>query len=331
MSVQKNVLDYLLKNSDSPISGQALASLFNVSRNAIWKAIEQLRQQGYQIESKRNQGYQLKAVSDELDTQQISLTLSDVWSDLYIEVHKEVSSTNDLAKQFSIDFPGKSGLFISEKQTQGRGRRGRAFHSVLSNGLYFSLALKPNVKEAKDVPRYTIAAATALVQSIEEATGLSAQIKWVNDVFYKQRKIAGILSEAISDLELGGFSAVIIGIGINLSGDFTAASSEVQDVAGTLFENIIPDSFNRNTFLSNFLNHLGNYHLDLTAPTFIEIYRQHLMGLNKEVSYSINNEQHSGIIEGIDQDGHLLVRQRNGSIEILLGQEVHFSSKQFAK
>lgn len=331
MSVQTLVLNYLMSNQNLPVSGQTLAEEFSVSRNAIWKAIEILRQKGYHIDSQRNTGYQLKGISHQLDPEQILHQIDDFWQDLHIEHHKEVTSTNDLAKQFNITNPGKNGLFIAEKQTQGRGRRGRNFHSDLSQGLYFSLTIKPKVVDPQDVPRYTIAAATAVVQAIEALTGKNIQIKWVNDLFYKGRKIAGILSEAVTDLETGGFSAIVIGIGINLSGDFTAATQDVQDVAGTLFGETLPDSFNPNHLLKTFLNYFGHYHLDLLSPDFMTIYRDHLLGLNQEVTYQINTKEHSGIIEGIDSDGHLLVRQSNGELETLIGQEVHFSSKQFAQ
>lgn len=331
MSVQTLVLDYLMSNQRQPISGQTLADEFSVSRNAIWKAIEQLRQAGYQIDSQRNTGYQLIGVSHQIDSKQILHQIDDFWQDLHIEYHQEVTSTNDLAKQFNITNRGKNGLFIAEKQSQGRGRRGRSFHSQLTEGLYFSLTIKPQVENSQDMPRYTLAAATAVVQAIEALTGKNIQIKWVNDLFYQGRKISGILSEAVTDLESGGFSAIVIGIGINLSGDFTDASQDVQDVAGTLFGETLPESFNPNQFLKVFLEYFGQYHLNLLAPDFMMIYRDHLLGLNQEVTYSINNQEHRGKIEGIDQDGHLLVRQANGEMETLLGQEVHFSSKQFAQ
>lgn len=331
MSVQNLVLDYLMTNQSQPISGQTLADEFSVSRNAIWKAIEQLRQAGYQIDSQRNTGYQLIGVSHQIDSKQILHQIDDFWQDLHIEYHQEVTSTNDLAKQFNITNRGKNGLFIAEKQSQGRGRRGRNFHSQLTEGLYFSLTIKPQVENSQDVPRYTLAAATAVVQAIEALTGKNIQIKWVNDLFYKGRKISGILSEAVTDLESGGFSAIVIGIGINLSGNFSDASQDVQDVAGTLFGETLPESFNPNQFLKVFLEYFGQYHLNLLAPDFMAVYRDHLLGLNQEVTYSINNQEHRGKIEGIDQNGHLLVRQANGQIETLLGQEVHFSSKQFAQ
>lgn len=331
MSVQKLVLEYLMSHQNQPISGQALADEFSVSRNAVWKAIEILRQKGYQIVSQGNTGYQLKGMSHQLDPEQILHQIDEMWEGLYIENHKEVTSTNDLAKQFNITNRGQNGLFIAEKQTQGRGRRGRNFHSDLSKGLYFSLTIRPKVDDPQDVPRYTIAAATAVVQAIEALTDKDIKIKWVNDLFYNGRKISGILSEAVTDLETGGFSAIVIGIGINLSGDFSAASQDVQDVAGTLFGESLRESFNPNQFLKTFLNYFGRYHLDLLAPDFLSIYRDHLLGLNQEVTYLINKEKHRGIIEGIDTDGHLLVRQTNGQLETLIGQEVHFSSKQFAQ
>lgn len=137
MSVQNNVLDILLHHTDMPISGQVLADKLNVSRNAVWKAIEQLRQQGYHIESHRTSGYQLKEVSKQIDASQITTQQASVWDNLHIEIFDEVTSTNNLAKEFAIKTPGKNALFVSEKQSQGRGRHGRSFVSNLEAGLYF--------------------------------------------------------------------------------------------------------------------------------------------------------------------------------------------------
>ena len=328
MTVMAQVLKFLLDNGQAAVSGQALADELHVSRNAIWKAVQQLRERGYHIDSNAK-GYTLLHKTIELDPQQISYSLTELWDDLHIEIHDTVESTNDLAKQFAIKHPQRSALFVATHQSKGRGRRGRSFHSALISGLYFSLVF-PTMNEATtDIPRYTLVAASAIVEALETLTNQTFQIKWVNDLFYQHKKIGGILSEATTDLESGGISAVIIGIGLNLAGSFAEADAQTQQVAGTIFNEALPDSFNRNQLLQHFLERFGTYRKHFQDKTYLQTYKEHLLGVGKHVHYQKGNISHEGIIEGIDHDGQLLVRDLKGELHTLFSQEVHFSSSQF--
>lgn len=329
MSVQNKVLEFLLHHTDTSISGQVLADNLNVSRNAVWKAVEQLRQQGYQIDSQRNSGYQLKQVSKQIDASQITAQLGPIWEALNVEVFQEVTSTNNLAKEFAIKHPGKNALFVSETQSAGRGRHGRSFLSNLEEGLYFSLVLKPSTTDSRYIPRYTIAAATAIAKAVEEMIQKPLQIKWVNDLFYKGLKVGGILSEATTDLESGTISAVVIGIGLNLAGSFHDAPAEVAQVAGTLYPDKLPANFNRNRLLNLFLTYFAPYHANLVEADFMPEYSQRLLGMNQHVEYQLNNLARQGIMIGINLDGHLLVKEASGEVVELMGQDIHLSSQQF--
>lgn len=329
MSVQNKVLDILLHHTDTPISGQVLADHLNVSRNAVWKAVEQLRQQGYQIDSQRNAGYQLKQVSKQIDANQITAQLDSIWEDLHVEVFQEVTSTNNLAKEFAIKNPGKNALFVSEKQSAGRGRHGRSFLSTIGEGLYFSLVIQPSTTNTQYIPRYTIAAATAVAKAVEELIHQPLQIKWVNDLFYKGLKVGGILSEATTNLESGTISAVVIGIGLNLAGNFHDAPDDVAQVAGTLFSGKLPADFNRNRLLNLFLTYFAPYHTNLMDSDFMPDYSQRLLGMNQQVEYQLNQQARQGTIIGLNPDGHLLVKEASGEVVELMGQDIHLSSQQF--
>ena len=235
MSTQDEILAVLLEQDGQPISGQSLADQLGLSRTAVWKAVESLRQQGYQIASLSKKGYLLEKVSHTLDAQQIKRDLDAPFESLHVALYDSVTSTNDLAKQFAIQSPGQAGLFIARKQTQGRGRSGRHFHSDIASGLYLSVVFQPQVTDLEEVPQYTLLAASAMVSALEAASGQKVRIKWVNDLFCRGRKIAGILTEATTDIESRSLSSIIIGIGLNLSGDFSQAEAATQSVAGTLF------------------------------------------------------------------------------------------------
>lgn len=259
-----------------------------------------------------------------LDEKQI---LKDWCQPLEITILESTTSTNDVAKKQLRD--GKDGplLIATNKQTAGRGRLGRSFYSELSHGLYFSLAFQPKNVKFEDIPQYTILAATALVETLEQMTDKTLSIKWVNDIFYNGRKISGILSEMVTADEMG----VVVGIGINFAGEFSETSKEVQEVAGTLFGKETPDAFNQNEFLHNFIERFATFHKHFEEKEFMPIYEKHLLGIGEKVYYFIQNEKHIGTILGINNQGHLEVKKADGALETLYSQEVHFSSAQFLR
>lgn len=265
-----------------------------------------------------------------MNSETIKNVLPAMWQHVNIEYYEEITSTNDWAKKQIREKPTEEILIISKRQTKGRGRSGRSFYSSLDHGLYFSLAIHPQVVNPDDLPMYTIATATALIQAIKTELGLDVQVKWVNDLFYKNQKVAGILTEAITDPKTNQITAIIIGVGLNLAGSFKGADETTQEVAGTLYEEL-PPAFNINNLLCEFLLVFGNYHQDLTSRQFLPIYEQNLLGMGREVSYRKKNQTYYGIIQGINAQGQLLVKNKKGELLTLLGEEIHFSSKQFRK
>lgn len=248
---------------------------------------------------------------------------------LKIQLPASVSSTNDVAKKQLLEHPHKLNLVATNKQTAGRGRQGRAFYSDLKHGLYFSIALKPNTTHIENIPLYTIMAAATLIEVLEKRVEDPLSVKWVNDIFYKGRKVSGILSEMVSGKEQLQQPGIVVGIGINFAGSFNEADKEAQNVAGTLFGEELPNNFNQNLFLGDYLSLFYKYHQAFQRKEFMYVYEKHLLGIGKNVTYTVNNERHTGIIQGIDQEGHLLVKRPNQSVEALYGQAIHFSSEQF--
>lgn len=265
-----------------------------------------------------------------MDIASIKNNLPVTWNRLKVECYQEIPSTNDLAKENIRENLEDDFLIVSKKQTKGRGRSGRSFYSELDHGLYFSLAIQLKNVHPNNLPLYTIAAATALMQAVEEELGLALQVKWVNDLFYKNRKVAGILTEAITDPASNKISSLVIGIGLNLAGSFKDADSTTQEVAGTLYKEL-PKDFNVNELLRQFLIIFGNYHQNLEEKMFLPIYEKKLLGIGREVSYKRKSEMYYGVIQGVNDQGQLLVKNKQGDLLTLLGEEIHFSSKQFRK
>lgn len=248
---------------------------------------------------------------------------------LLIESHKSVASTNDSIKPLFQKHPHHISLVAASEQTAGRGRRDKPFFSSLDHGLYFSLALMPNTKKIEEIPLYTLLTAAALGRTLETILDEPIAVKWVNDIFYQKRKVAGILSEMLTRVENNKEIGIVIGVGINLAGDFGASDEAVQTVAGTLFGRELPKTFNESQFLGNFLTHFWHHHHQFHKKDFMSYYDARLMGKGKEVSYQVNGEEKKGIIKGINEHGHLLVKEPNETIDVLYGQEVHFGSHQF--
>lgn len=331
MSTREIVLYNLIASQNSPVSGQTLASQIGLSRNAIWKAVEELRNQGYIIEQEGRRGYLLKSMPKSLDSLQIGYYGRKIFPDLYVEIHQQVTSTNDVAKQFAQNNPGQPALFIAKEQTKGRGRYGRSFFSGLHHGLYLSLVLQPHQINIEDTPLYTLLAASSMAKALDPYLESPIQIKWINDLFYKQGKVAGILCESIMDLETQSISSLIIGIGLNLAGDFSKQDPTIQSVAGTLFGQTLPASLNQNQLLTDFLTHFALGHQNLPDGDFLKDYQKRLLGLNQQVYYEKSGQRHEGIIRGINSKGNLLVEDFQGDTHLLLAGEIHFSSHQFTK
>ncbi|MBG9980790.1 biotin--[acetyl-CoA-carboxylase] ligase [Facklamia lactis] len=329
IKIKDQVLLYLISHQNQIINGANLASELKVSRNAVWKAIKQLIQEGHAIESSQSKGYQLKSLSQTINPLLIQHEVRKPWKNLHIHYENGVTSTNDLAKEWLITHPGQKGLFISNHQTQGRGRHGKAFYSKLDEGLYFSIVLPIPALLQAEFTQVTLITAVALIDILQDDLSEELKIKWVNDIFYQQRKVAGILSEANVDIESQTISNVIIGIGLNLAGDITEMDQETQQIAGTLFGHKIPKNFSKNSLIANVINQIQHYLDELPQNNYLSIYRQHLLGLNQKIFYSSNQKEEMGIMKGINDQGQLIVQQNNQNIVHLNSGNIRIGSQQF--
>ncbi|MBE0601466.1 MAG: biotin--[acetyl-CoA-carboxylase] ligase, partial [Firmicutes bacterium] len=191
MPLKEELLRVLETSRAHPVSGQELARRFSVSRTAVWKAIGELKAQGYQIVSATKRGYQLSDADDHLSASAIAGMLDDR---LPVYVYDTVDSTLSEAKRRYADGERRF-LIAADAQTAGRGRRGRQFFSPKGTGLYLTLAL-PLSCAVEAAPSITAYAAVCVCRAIETLAGQQARIKWVNDVFIDGKKVCGILTEA---------------------------------------------------------------------------------------------------------------------------------------
>jgi len=263
------VLALLRERPDTFVSGASLAEQLGVSRTAVWKAIRLLKADGWDIEAVTNQGYRLLSGSDVLSTEGIRRHLRH--PDIRPQVFPVLSSTNTVLKTMAAEDAPAGTAVLAAEQTAGRGRLGRSFFSPPAGGLYLSLLLRPDLSPA-DAPRLTSCAAVAVAEAVEELSGRSTGIKWVNDVYMDRRKICGILTEAGMDLETSRVSYVVVGIGINLRTPEGGFPEEIRNIAGAAFDGLsVPDL--RNRLAALVLDKLTDYASDPFSDTLFESYQ----------------------------------------------------------
>ena len=325
MSTKEKVLQYLEQHKGESISGQDLADQLEVSRTSVWKAINGLKKEGYQIEATTNKGYQLSVETDLLSEAAIVPMLSEALKDHRIIAHKTIDSTNLEAKRIVNEEATFEGVILSEEQTKGRGRLGRVFYSPSESGLYMSLVLKP-VADLDNATLITTAAAVAVCQAIETLTGKNPQIKWVNDIFLDGRKVCGILTEGIMDMESRTIGTIILGIGLNFRAPETDFPDEIQSIAGTLF-----DSKNalvtRNQMAAEILNRFYVLYPDLASRSYLDEYRKRCFVLGEQVTFPQGSETIEAKAIAIDDDGGLVVALPSGETKTLTYGEISIKIK----
>ena len=300
MKTYEKIYHYLQKQNDY-ISGETLANEFELSRTAIWKAIKTLEEKGVQIDSVKKRGY--KILSGDLLLPEI------ISKDLKIAVSlNEKSQSTQLDAKNHLDEDKEAHLYLAPSQEQAKGRFGRQFFASKQGGIYMSLHLKPNVP-FEEVKPYTLMIASSVVKAISRLTGIETDIKWVNDIYYNGKKIAGILTEAFSSVETGLITDVIT--------DFPA---DISEKAGSLFSG--QPSITRNQLITEI------WKLFFTIPEkdLIKVYKEKSLVLDKQVTFTENDCLYSGIAQDITNQGHLIVKLDNGQEKMLRSGEISLSS-----
>lgn len=241
MTTKEKVLQKLQENKNEAVSGQQIAELCGVSRAAIWKSINSLRSEGWQISGTTNGGYVLCGEADIFSQENFEKYFGEAFPELrggdenlYIECFKEIDSTNTYAKRLLTEKNTiKNGVIVSESQTAGRGRLGRTFYSPSNSGIYLSVIYSP--KEVITQPAtITAFSAVAVCRAIRKLYGIEPSIKWINDIFINGKKISGILTEGFTNFESGQIETAIIGIGINIRDNEEFFPDDVKKIAGSI-------------------------------------------------------------------------------------------------
>lgn len=314
--MKKKVLT-LLKEADGYLSGQDICEKLEVSRTAVWKVMNQLREEGYQIESASNRGYRLVEVPDRLTEAELGSRLENSLFGKNIIYKEEIDSTNTEIKRQAELGALEGTLAVAECQQQGKGRRGRVWSSPKGSGIWMSFLLRPQLKP-ENASSLTLVAALAVSWAIERVTGLSAQIKWPNDLVIDGKKICGILTEMSSELDFIHY--VVVGIGINAN--IKKFPEELPYATSLFLEG--GREYNRAELATEALKEFESCYLEFLAVGSLERllsdYNNRLVNKDSQVQVIKGEGSFRGIARGVNAQGELLVETENGTETILAGE-----------
>ena len=318
MSTKSDVLSLLAGESDW-LSGEVIAGKLDISRNAVWKAIGSLRDDGYEIEAVKNRGYRLAERPDIVSEPEISRWLTQDRIGSRMEIHGLLDSTNKRAKELAAEGAPHGFLVAADEQSAGRGRFDRRFFSPAKAGIYISYVLRPTLPVEKAV-MLTSMAAVAVARAIESLAEVEVKIKWVNDLYINGRKVCGILCEAGMDVESGFLAYAVLGIGVNVGK--ISFPEELKEIAASI-ENETGKPVSRSRLIAAISNQLDRLYPQLKTGEFMEEYRRRSNVIGSEVTVLGSEEgPYQALAVDIDERGRLAVQLADGSVNYLNAGEI---------
>lgn len=296
----------LLRSADGYISGQELCNRFGVSRTAVWKAINQLKEAGYEIEAQQNKGYRLMAAPDLMTEAEIKSLMHTEWVAKEVLYFDTIDSTNTKAQELAEKGYPSGTLVVADKQESGKGRRGRSWVSPSGTGIFMTLMIKPDINP-NNASMLTLVAALAVAKAITSVTSEEALIKWPNDIVINGKKVCGILTEMNAQFDY--INHIVVGIGINVHNE--SFPEEISQMASSLMIEAGGKRFHRAQIIAETMSYFEQYYdtflktQDLSA--LVREYDELLVNRNKSVRVLDPKEPFDGKAMGITPKGELIV------------------------
>ena len=310
----------LLKEINTYISGQQLCEQFQVSRTAVWKVIDQLKKEGYQIEAVRNKGYRLIDSPDVMSKAEIESLMDTKWAGSNVVYYDEIDSTNNRAKEAGDNKAPHGTLFVADMQVAGKGRRGRVWQSPAGSSIYMTILLYPEISPLK-APQLTLVMAIAVAEGIKEVTGLDTKIKWPNDIVVNGRKICGILTEMSTEIDY--INHVVIGAGINVNQD--DFPEDIRKTASSL-KMELGKQVKRSELIAAIMKSFEkDYEIFVKTEDLSglqELYNSMLVNLDRDVKVLEPGNEYEAHALGINKTGELIVRTAEGEEKEIYAGEV---------
>ncbi len=317
-SIDDKILSIFKQRKDAFVSGEELSRILGISRAAIWKHIQKIKEMGYVVAASPHLGYQLTATPDRLIPSEIKYELNTHIIGKEIYTYQILDSTNNTAEKLAMDGAEQGVVVIAEGQFKGRGRLGRSWVSPKEKGIYLSVILRPKIPPSA-TPKITLIASVATAMAIRKISSLPALIKWPNDVFIKNKKISGILTEIAARPDTIKF--LILGIGINVNTPKEFLPAEATSISEELGQPI-----NRIALAKELLRELEKYYLLFNHKGFeciIGEWQNLSATLGSRVRVEDSENVYEGQAVGIDKvTGSLIVRKDNGFSSTVLSGDV---------
>lgn len=314
--MKERILGYLKKEHEY-ISGDEIASRLGISRQGLWKHIQELKDAGYDIVAVPHLGYRLQSSPDRLSGMEVSYGLGTRFIAKKIHYFEHLSSTMDFAMQLGMQSAPGGTVVIAESQTKGRGRLGRTWLSPKYKGIYFSVLLRQKISPS-EAPVLTLLSAVSICEAVKSFCGLECRIKWPNDVFLDNKKVAGVLTEINAEMDKVNF--VVIGIGLNVNNDRKSLIPQAVSLKEQLGQEL-----NRVCLLQELLRRMEDncFLLEKEGPgPVIDKWRNFNLTLGSRVRVHFQDRYVEGQAAGIDNDGSLLIRKDSGLIQKIFSGDI---------
>ncbi|MFL6555436.1 MAG: biotin--[acetyl-CoA-carboxylase] ligase, partial [Bacillus sp. (in: firmicutes)] len=317
------LLDAFTTAGDAFLSGQHLAELIGCSRTAVWKHIEELRKEGFELEAVRNKGYRILGTPEKVTADEVRLGLTTNFIGRNIHYVESVESTQKIAHRLASEDAPEGTVILAEEQLSGRGRMARKWHSPKYTGIWMSMIIRPNIP-LSNAPQLTLLAAVAIVQAIEEMTDLIPEIKWPNDILINGKKVTGILTELQAEADL--IHSIIIGIGINVNQKKEDFPLELQKIATSLF---IEDgeTVSRAELIRYIFKHFEKLYTLYLEQGFVPIkllWEGYAGSIGKYIKARTLTNTIEGKALGITNDGVLQLEDLTGTIHHIYSADIEF-------
>lgn len=319
--LRKELLDAFTNAGDSFLSGQYIAELIGCSRTAVWKHIEELRKDGFQLEAVRRKGYRIVKTPETIIPDEIRLGLRTKFVGQNLHYEESVESTQKIAHRLAYEGAKTGTVVIAEEQVSGRGRMDRKWYSPKHTGIWMSLIIRPAISLSK-APQLTLLAAVSIVQAIEEVTGLSPDIKWPNDILINGKKVTGILTEL--QAEADRINSIIIGVGMNVNQLQEDLPSELQTVASSLAIET-GRKIARAELIRSIFSHFEKMYELYLAEGFYPIkllWESYAISIGKQIKARTLTATIEGKAIGITEDGVLQLEDASGHIHHIYSADI---------
>ena len=329
MLISENLKQLLSLLADGQFhSGTELASVLKVSRTAVWKHLQALGDFGVELIGVSGKGYKLRYPLQLLDSRKIDASLNERAGALIslLDIHAVIPSTNAYLSEIAHQAPASGRVCLAEYQTAGKGRRGRSWVSPFGHNIYLSILWHyPDGPAA--IAGLSLAVGVAVIKALRKMGVNDIGLKWPNDIYWHGRKLGGILIEVSG--ESGGPCDAVIGLGLNIY--LPQDQAEGIEQAWVDLQQILGDSVvnQRNRLVALLLNEMLPVIADFDQQallSFVNEWRNYDCMQGRAATIFIGQQQYQGVVEGIDDQGLLLLKDADGQVRAYASGEVSFSA-----